>query len=135
MQNHKLLILRAVLKQAGSNSDFWANSYQENKYYYEQQNHSFCGLNEEIRHFQGVLHGEVITIAQKAISLQPTKFHAISTPRPTIYASDFLPCASFSSARESTRKPWRFVLHHEIFPSILLLHLLEFPTSSGFHYR
>ena len=47
---------------------------------------------------------KVMTISQKAISLQPAKFHAIPTLRPIIFTSVFLPCAMISSAHESPRR-------------------------------
>ena len=49
---------------------------------------------------------------QKAISLNPAKFHAILTLRPMISISTFLPCMVISSTRESMGRPWQSVLHH-----------------------
>jgi len=43
--------------------------------YYKRKNRSFRGLNEGIRHFQGVPCGKATIIAQKTVSLQLTNFH------------------------------------------------------------
>jgi len=65
--------------------------------------------------FSEISCGRAKTIAQKAVSLQPTKFYAIPTPRPMISTSVFLPCAMISGVRESPEMPWRFVLHQLLF--------------------
>ena len=55
------------------------------------------------------------TIAQKAVSLQLAKFHAIPTLRPMIFTSTFLPYMMISGARESPERTWQSVLHHCLF--------------------
>ena len=58
MQNHKLLTLRAVLKQTRPYSlTFKLKVIKEKKYYHIQQKHCFQGLNERIRLNFGDVHG------------------------------------------------------------------------------
>ena len=61
--------------------------------------------------FSRVPLGKIMIIAQKAISHQSTKFHAIPTPRPMISTSVVLLCAMISGVHESPNKPWWSVLH------------------------
>ena len=65
----------------------------------------FSALNEGIRHFEGVPRGKVMTIAQKAVSIQHAKFHASPTLRPMIFTSVFLPCALCLSVHENLGRP------------------------------
>ena len=44
-------------------------------------------------------------ITQKTVSLQPTKFHVILTPRPMISISAFLPCVMILGAHDSLGRP------------------------------
>ena len=81
------------------------------KNYYKWQKHSFRSLNKGIRNFQGEPHHKAMIIAQKAVSLQLAKFHAILTPRPMISTSAFLSCAMISGVHESPERPWRSFLH------------------------
>ena len=47
----------------------------------------------------------------KAVSLQPIKFHVISTLSPMISTSVFLPCVMISGVHESLGRSWQSVLH------------------------
>ena len=69
---------------------------------------------------------KAITIAQKTLLLQPTKFHVILTLRLMISTSVFLSCTMISSARESPGKPWQFILHQSP--------LLEKNSTPSSHY-
>ena len=61
--------------------------------------------------FSRVHRGKPTTIAQKTVSLQPAKFHAIPTLRHMISTSSFLPWTLILHVRESLGRPWWSVLH------------------------
>ena len=69
----------------------------------------FSGPKQRNSPFLGVPCGKPMTCA---------KFHAISTQRPMIFTSTFLPCAMISGVSESLERPWRFVLHQNVYSRI-----------------
>jgi len=71
--------------------------------------------------FSGVPCSFTTNIAQKAVSLQPAKFHAILTSRPMISTSAFLPYAMISSVHESL---YIYVQKHYSLVSLKMLFMI-----------
>ena len=67
---------------------------------------------KEFTIFKGYFMAKWWLLLRRLFRFSLPKFHAISTPRPMISTSAFLPYVIILGARESPERSWRSILHH-----------------------